>query len=145
MVLAWVTDRPDDDVEFMMLFEDAGHKGEYHEDPNETTSKRVLSQGSELPNILQRLKDTPLDYSGVIELSYVYERILAMIAALADEPRGSRQDAIDLYRRIGEAIRQKVFMETGHYPEEFPVPRGRITGNEKPSQFQLMDYQPPLM
>ena len=54
-------------------------------------------------------------------------------------------DAIDLYRQVGEVIRQKVYDELGHWPEEFPVPRGRITGDEEPSQFKLRDHQPPLM
>ena len=143
-VLSWVTDRPDDDKEFMMLFEGAGHQGEYHEDPSDTTSNRVLPQATELPNLLKRLEDTPLDYSGAIELSYVWERIVLIIDALANEPRGTMQNAIDLYRKTGNAIRQKVFSETGHYPEEFPIPRGRITGREKPDQFKVTDHQPPL-
>ena len=143
-VLSWVTDRPDDDKEFMMLFEGAGHQGEYHEDPSDTTSNRVMAQVSELPNFLKRLGDTPLDYSGAIELSYAYERILSMEEKLENEPRGTMQEAVDLYRKIGNAIRQKVFIETGHYPEEFPIPRGRITGREKPDQFKVTDHQPPL-
>lgn len=143
-VLAWITDRPDNDAEFMMLFEDAGHAGEYHEDPSDTTRNRVFSQTAELPNILKRLEDTPLDYSGAIELSYVYERIMMITNKLESEARGTMADAILLYRQVGEIIRQKVFTETGHFPEEFPFPRGRITGRENPEQFKLSDHQPPL-
>jgi len=143
-VLTWLTNRPEDIREFMELFEAAGHAGEYHEDPSDTTQNRVMAQAAELQNILKRLEDTPLDYSGVIELSYVYDRILMMMETLDNEPRGTMERAIELYRTVGEAIRRKVFNETGHYPEEFPIPRGRITGREKSDQFKVRDHQPPL-
>jgi len=81
---------------------------------------------------------------GVIELSYIYARILQMITLLENSVGKTMKEAIELYRLVGETIRQKVLTETGHYPEEFPVPRGRITGSEKPSQFKLTDHQPPL-
>jgi hypothetical protein len=144
LVLSWIVDHPISNQEFMELFEVAGHKSEYHENPTDTTSRKVMPQATELPNILKRLEDTPLDYMGVIELNFVYERIQKIIATLTEAPRGTMQQAIDLYEFAGEAIRQKVYIETGHYPEEFPTPRGRITGSEKPSQFKLTDHQPPL-
>lgn len=144
LVLSWVVDHPLSNQEFMEQFEAAGHESEYHEDPSVTTRIRAMPQALELPNILKRLEDTPLDYMGSIELSFVYERILMMIDALENEPRGTMMEAIALYRVVGDSIRQKVFTETGHYPEEFPVPRGRITGSEEPSQFKLTDHQPQL-
>ena len=144
LVLAWVIDQPISDDEFMMLFKAGGHQGEYHENPSITTARRALPQANEIPNITKRLNDTPLDYMGAIELSYVYERIQAMIEDVQQRSRDTMQKAIELYNDVGEAIRQKVLAETGHYPEEFPVPRGRITGNEKSSQFRLTDHQPPL-
>jgi hypothetical protein len=128
----------------MELFEAAGHEGEYHETPKDTTHNRVMALAAELSNILKRLDDTPLDYSGALELSYAYQRIEMAIGRLKREPRGTMKEAIDMYRTIGEAIRLKVFAETGHYPEDFPIPRGRITGREKSDQFKLRDHQPPL-
>jgi len=144
LVLAWVLDHPISDQEFMEQFEVSGHKSEYHENPIDSTSRMVMPQALELPNILKRLEDTPLDYMGALELSYVYERIQTIIAMLGTTPRGTMEDAIDLYARAGGAIRQKVYTETGHYPEEFLTPRGRITGSEEPSQFKVADHQPKL-
>lgn len=144
LVLSWVLDTPVDVSAFMELFESAGHRGAYHENPGETTRERVLRQAASLPNITKRLDDTPLDYSGALELSYIYERIQEMIDTLEDAPRGTTEDAIELYRQVGERIRVKVYAETGHYPEEFPFPSGKITGEEEPTQFKLVDHQPQL-
>ena len=144
IVLSWVLGREISEAEFLELFHASGHHGEYHENPNITTGKRVMPQALELKNILQRLKDTPLDYMGAVELSYVYERVMMMIDALKAVPNGSTSDAIDFYEKVGTVIRQKVFSEMGHYPEVFPIPRGRITGDEEPTQFKLADHQPPL-
>jgi hypothetical protein len=147
-IYSWLEDRPVTPEEFgafMQRFEAAGHRGQYHESPSQTTARRVLSQAAALPHILQRLQDAPVDYSAALELSYVYDRILVMQQTLIDEGSGTMEEAMILYRRVGEAIRQRVYAETGHYPEEFPVPRGRITGDEEPQQFRLRDYQPPLL
>jgi hypothetical protein len=81
---------------------------------------------------------------GAIELSYVYERITAMIALLKSLKSGTSQQAIELYEQIGNTIWAKVFAEMGHYPEQFPIPRGRITGRESERQFKPTEYQPPL-
>jgi hypothetical protein len=149
LVLSWVMDLPPDaemlEHEFMMLFEDAGHLGEYHQDPTDTTYGRVIKLAAMFPNILQRLRDTPLDYMGAIELSYVYERIMAITAKLKGKPRGTMADAIRMYQEVGEIIRQRVFIETGHYPEEFPIPYGKMTGKESAKQFKLRDHQPRLI
>ncbi len=67
-----------------------------------------------------------------------------MIETWESEPRRTMQQAILLYRTVGEAIRRKVHSETGHYPEEFPFPRGRITGDESDNLFKLTDHQPTL-
>ncbi len=144
LVLAWVIDQPIDTHKFLEIFHANGHAGEYHEVPKDTTQARVIPQAAELPNIIKRLADTPLDYMGAVELSYVYLRIQQMIALLASLPRGTPQQAIDLYKLVGENIRQKVYTETGHYPEEFPVPYGRMTGDESAKQFTLSDHQPKL-
>jgi len=144
-VAAWVTDlTPEIRDEFMELFEAAGHEGEYHETPQATTQDRVMILAARLTNIIKRLEDTPLDYSGALELSYVYQRIEMAINKLAATARGTMADAIRMYRQIGEIIRKKVYVETGHYPEDFPLPRGRMTGLEKPDQFKLRDHQPRL-
>jgi hypothetical protein len=148
-ILAWVTDLPPGDKrlkdEFMQLFEDGGHWGTYHVDTSVTTYERLQKQKAMFPDITKRLKDTPLDYMGAIELSYVHQRITEMIARLQENPQGGTMaEAIALYRQVGATIRQKIFTETGHYPEQFPIPYGRITGNEAPGQFRLRDHQPPL-
>jgi len=44
LVLSWILDHPISNQEFMELFEAAGHEGEYHERPHQTTSDRVLPQ-----------------------------------------------------------------------------------------------------
>ncbi|MBA3825425.1 MAG: hypothetical protein H0X24_16195 [Ktedonobacterales bacterium] len=144
LVLEWLLVRSISDQEFMEMFEAAGHEGEYHEKPNITTGRRVFLQAAELPNIVKRLEDTPLDYMGALELKFVLERIMMMIEWLQTSERGLMEDAIALYQKAGEVIRQKVFTETGHYPEQFPMPHGRITGSETSKQFQLTDHQPPL-
>jgi hypothetical protein len=77
---------------------------------------------------------------GAVELSYIYERIQAMIAILESVPGGTMDDAITLYEEVGDAIRQKVHADLGHWPEEFPVPRDRITGEESDDLFKLADY-----
>ncbi len=144
LVLSWVLDRPISDQEFMEMFEAAGHEGEYHEKPNIMTGRRVFPQATELLNIVKRLEDAPLDYMGAIELGFVYERIMMMIDEIETTPGKTMEEAITLYRVVGGAIRERVFTETGHYPEQFPMPRGRITGNEEPSQFKLSDHQPTM-
>jgi hypothetical protein len=63
-VLSWVEERAISEQEFLELFHAGGHRGEYHENPNATTRERVMPQALELKNIVQRLKDTPLDYMG---------------------------------------------------------------------------------
>jgi len=144
-VLSWVVGRQISEEEFMEIFHARGHHGEYHENPNVTTRHRILPHALEIKNITKRLADTPLDYMGAIELSYVYERVMMMIDELQLLSHGgSAQEAIDLYEQVGNIIRQKVFAEIGHYPEEFPIPYGRITGDEKQNQFTLVDHQPPL-
>jgi hypothetical protein len=144
LVLSWVVGRQMSKEEFMEQFNARGHAGQYHEMPGTTTFHRVSYQLAELSNITQRLKDTPLDYMGAIELAYVYERITRMIALLKTHAGGTSQQAIELYEQVGSTIRAKVFAEMGHYPEQFPIPRGRITGEESERQFKVTDYQPPL-
>jgi len=144
LVLSWVVGREMSEEEFMELFNARGHAGQYHELPGATTLHRISYQLAELSNITQRLKDTPLDYMGAIELAYVYERITMMIALLKASESGTSQQAIDLYELVGSSIRAKVLAEMGHYPEQFPIPRGRITGKESEQQFKPTDYQPPL-
>ena len=145
LVLNWITGGDLTEQQFMAQFEAGGHHGEYHQEPTQTTFDRVSIQISTLANITKRLNDTPLDYMGAVELSYVYQRIQSMIAVLESTAGGTMQQGIDIYHTIGEAIRQRVFNEMGYYPEEFPVPDGRITGNEAARQFKLTDHQPALM
>jgi len=145
LVLAWVLDRPISDNEFFKLFEAGGHEGQYNQTPTDTTFQRVIAQSGQLANITKRLSDTPLDYMGALELSYVYDRIQQMIETIHDTTAKNMLGAIELYRVAGATIRHRVYTETGHYPEEFPVPRGRITGDEAPKQFKLTDHQPPLI
>lgn len=144
LVLNWVTGGNLTTEEFMQLFEAGGHYGEYHENPSETTDTRITAQAAELHKLKRRLKDTPLDYMGALELSYVYQRIQRMIAALQRTQGNTMQVAIGLYRQIGETIRQKVHNEMGHWPEAFPIPYGRITGEEPEKLFQLADHQAKL-
>ena len=144
IVLSWTTDHPMTDKEFLEIFYANGHYGEYHEFPSETTFRRVMDQAEELSNLIKRVQETPMNYSGALELSYAYQRAQLILDKLALAPRDTMQQAIAFYRQIGEAIRERVFQETGHYPEEFPTPIGRITGNENPRLFQPVDYQPPL-
>jgi hypothetical protein len=142
-VLSWVIGQDINKREFLELFHASGHRGEYQENPSVTTYERVTHQS--IRHLTKRLNDTPLDYMGAVELSYVYERVMLMIDRLQSLPDGgTAQNAIDLYELVGEVIRQKVFVEMGHYPEEFPIPYGRITGDEEPTQFKLTDHQPPL-
>ncbi|SRR5579875_1200913 len=145
LVLDWITDAELTIQEFMERFNAGGHFGEYHEWPQDTTFRRITQQLAKISNLAKRMADTPLDYMGAVELSYAYERIKKMIALLENSAGGTMQDAITLYKSIGEGIRQKVYDEMGHYPEAFPTPRGRITGEEPEHQFRPTDYQPPLL
>jgi hypothetical protein len=124
---------------FFKYFHASGHRGEYRENPNETARKRAT-----LAEVKARLNETPLNWMGAIELSYVCLRIMKMIEYLETLPRGTMHEALDLYEEIGEEIRLKVYTEMGHWPEEFPVPRGRMSGDESDDLFKLSDYQPPL-
>lgn len=148
LVLSWLLDQPIDDGAkraFMREFNAAGHQGQYHASPTGTTNERIKAQTAELPNLKKRIADTPLDYMGALELSFIYERIQLMVEILETRDSGTQEIAINLYRGVGEFIRQKIFTETGHYPEEFPIPDGRITGDEEPTQFRLTDHQPSLL
>lgn len=144
VIVTWLVGRTITVEEFMERFNAQGHAGEYHENPSDTTDKRVQQQVAELKNIRQRLTDTPLDYMGAVELSYVYMRIQMIIELVRETPGGTMDEALDLYFQVGEAIRHKVYDDLGHYPEEFPTPRGRITGKEPQSKFKPTEHQPTL-
>jgi hypothetical protein len=74
-VLAWLTGGDIPIKQFYKLFHAAGHAGQYHENPSDTTRKRT-----ELNHVKVRLRETPLNWMGAVELSYIYERIQLMIA-----------------------------------------------------------------
>lgn len=139
LVITWLTGGDIPIKIFYKRFHASGHEGEYQETPSETLRKRLA-----LSQVKTRLKETALDWMGAIELSYVYERIQMMIEALASQLRGTMDDALALYEEVGEAIRSKVYAEMGYWPEEFPVPSDRITGEESDELFKPTNHQPTL-
>lgn len=126
---------------FVANFYATGHWGQYHETPTATTHRRTV-----IAQVKKHLRETPLNWMGAIELSYNLQRINLMDDALSQliGIDSTLKDILDLYRGVGDDIRQKVYAEMGHWPEEFPVPRDRITGDESDDLFKLVDYQPPL-
>src|SRR6185437_11668803 len=78
LALSWFTGGHLTEQEFMEQFNAGGHHGEYHQNPSATVRERVMRQAAELSNLTKRLADTPLDYMGAVELSYVYARIKMM-------------------------------------------------------------------
>ena len=126
---------------FIAKFHASGHRGQYHENPNDTTRRRTL-----IAQVKAQLRETPLNWMGAIELSYNLERIEVMREALnnLDRDEETLQSILALYEAIGDEIRQKIFTDMGHWPEEFPVPYDRITGNESDNLFKLLDHQPTL-
>src|SRR5271165_2275286 len=127
--------------EFAARFQASGHLGQYHENPSDTARRRQLAA-----KVRVRLKETPLNWMGAIELSYNLQRIDTMAEFLqeATQEEVSLQDILIVYQGIGSDIRQRVYAEMGHWPEKFPIPSDRITGEESDDLFKLADYQPPL-
>ncbi|MBA3822794.1 MAG: hypothetical protein H0X24_02675 [Ktedonobacterales bacterium] len=126
---------------FAAKFHASGHRGQYLENPNDTARRRQLAAQVEA-----RIKETPLNWMGAVELSYNLQRMMMMIDELdhIDRESETMQSILETYEGIGEIIRLRVYAEMGHWPEEFPVPRDRITGDENDDLFKLTDHQPTL-
>jgi hypothetical protein len=149
-VLAWVINAPltkKERDEFFEEFQASGHYGEYLKWPEEDAQARLKKLQKTLPELKQRIRETPLDYMSAVELSYVHDRIELAISIFEEQPPGTREEAIRLYKTVGDIIRRKVREETGHWPEEFPLPEygGRITGKENLELFEIQPHQPALL
>ena len=146
IALTWITDSPMTREEFYQAFNAGGHFGEYRQYPLDDAKRRIKAIQQKLSELRLRAKETPLDFMGATELSYVYQRIQLMLQKIDEYPSGTMDEAIQLYTEAGAIIRQRVYDETKHYPEEFPLPQyGRITGKENIEQYQIRPYQPPLL
>lgn len=147
LALIWITDETLTRKEFFRRFNASGHRGEYLMNPSVDVKKRIQKLQATLPELKQRSSDTPLDFSGAVEMSYVSQRIDLMVEKFREAPEGTMDDAIRLYEEAGKTIRDRVYAETGHWPEEFPLPLigGRMTGEENPALFIVQPYQPSLL
>jgi len=146
IVMNWISDQPLSRDEFYAAFNAGGHFGEYRMYPLEDAKRRVAELQKLLPHLKLRVRETPLDFMGAVELSYLAQRIELIIEKLDEYPEGTMSEAIRLYTEVGAIIRQRVYDETKHYPEQFPLPiYGRITGKENIEQYQIRPYQPPLL
>jgi hypothetical protein len=127
-MMQWVIDTAD-----IEDFVATGHKVLFSKIPSTDLIARMAVNGYTRQEIEKAAaqKEPPVNWMTTEELLAVVEYVDAMTTYFATHDPGSFAEALEIYEALGKIARAHFFQQNGYLPEQSPVPRVRMTGEDK--------------
>lgn len=141
-MLLWVIDNPE-----IRHFVATGHRGHFNMNPERDLVRRMEANGFTPKEIVDALKsnDVAADWMTPEETKSVVDRIATMKDYFDTHAPGPFSEALQVYYTLGIIARRNFIRQYGYEPEQSPIPRVKITGEQgELKKLKPVDHQPSL-